>query len=297
MNLIKPKKLKNGDTIAIIAPSGPVDFDKVINGKNYFESLGYKVKLGSNIQKSDRYLAGTDKERLEDLHWAFSDPEIDCIICARGGYGAIRLIDKIDYNLIKKNPKIFCGYSDITALSAMFLKNSGLITFSSPMVKGDFQPENLDKFTISNFWKTLFNNEITIIPNEPEFYNKKDAQGLIFGGNLATITSLCGIDFIPDEKFLFFAEDLNEPVYKIDKYFRQLINIKKFKKNISALILGDFLDVDNDEYLEKLFCEIAQELNIPVIKNYPISHSKKKATIPIGGKGIIKNGVIQISYR
>ena len=127
MNLIKPKKLKKGDTIAIIAPSGEVDMKKIKKAVSFFEKYGFKIRLGKNIDKCQNYLAGSDEERLEDLHNAFADKEIKAIICARGGYGAIRLINKIDYELIKNNPKIFCGYSDITALSAMILKKTGLI--------------------------------------------------------------------------------------------------------------------------------------------------------------------------
>ncbi len=116
MNIIKPKNLKDAGHIRIIAPCGNTDKDKILNGKEYLESLGYKVSLGKYIFNQDRYLAGTDKERVKDLEDAFSDNNVDAIICARGGYGAIRLIDKIDYNIIKNNPKIFCGYSDVTVL-------------------------------------------------------------------------------------------------------------------------------------------------------------------------------------
>ena len=105
MNIIKPNKLKKGDTIAIIAPAGNVEEDKILNSVKYFESLGYKIRLEKNIFKSDRYLAGSDKERLEDLHNAFGDKEVNAIFCARGGYGSIRLVNKIDYELIRNNPK------------------------------------------------------------------------------------------------------------------------------------------------------------------------------------------------
>ena len=131
MNIIKPNKLKNGDTIAIIAPAGNVEEDKILNSVKYFESLGYKIKLGKNIFKSERYLAGSDNDRLEDLHNAFEDKEVNAIFCARGGYGAIRLVNKINYELISNNPKIFSGYSDITALSLMFFKRSELVFSSS----------------------------------------------------------------------------------------------------------------------------------------------------------------------
>lgn len=295
MNLIKPNKLKKGDTIAIIAPAGSVEEDKILNSVKYFESLGYKIKLGNNIFKSDRYLAGSDNDRLEDLHNNFEDKEVNAIFCARGGYGAIRLVNKIDYELIINNPKIFCGYSDITALSLMFLKKTGLITYSAPMAKGDFQPDNIDKFTENNFWSALTNDSLTITAHNLKTYKSGEAQGILWGGNLATVCSLCGIDFIPDEKFIFFAEDLNEPVYKIDRSFRQLLNIDKFRHNISAIVLGDFLGVDEyKDQLDALFNEIAQELNIPIYGGYQITHDRPKVTVPIGAIGQLNDGILEI---
>ena len=297
MKIIKPNKLQTGNTIGIIAPAGNVEEDKILNSVKYFESLGYKIKLGKNIFKSDRYLAGSDNERLDDLHNAFADKDIKAIICARGGYGCLRLVDKIDYDLIKNNPKIFCGYSDITALSLMFLKHADLITFSSPMPKGDFQPEDIDKFTANSFWQALTNDSLTITAPNSKIYNEGKAEGILWGGNLATVCSLCGTDFIPDEKFIFFAEDLNEPVYKIDRSFRQLLNIELFRKNVSAIISGDFLGTEEyKNQLDQLFNEIAKELNIPVYGGYQITHDKTKVTVPIGGLGTLNNGVLEINY-
>jgi len=294
MNLIKPKKLKKGDTIAIIAPCGVVDIEKVKRAKTFFENNGYKVKLGSNISKQERYLAGTDTERLKDLHNAFLDEEINAIICARGGYGAIRLIKNIDYELIKNNPKIFCGYSDITILSAMILKNSGLITFSGPMAQSDFAENEINDFTLNSFMKTLTSNEVIINKTKDLSFRNGDCSGIFFGGNLSSITTLTGHDFIPDEKFIFFAEDLNEPVYKIDRYFTQLLNIDKFRNNITGIVLGDFLDIDDKDYFNDFFIKLSQDLQIPILGKYPISHDIKKATVPYGAAAEIKNETIKI---
>ena len=296
MNLIKPKKLKLGDTITFIAPSGNIDEDKVLNAKKYFENKGYIVKLGAHIFDNDRYMAGNDTDRAKDLENAFKDNQTDAILCVRGGYGALRIIDKIDYNIIKNNPKIFCGYSDITVLSAIILKKTGLITFSSPMPKGDFQPEEINEYTEKQFFKTLTNDKITVSAQNLKTYKSGNAKGIIIGGNLASVASLCGTDFIPDDKFIFFAEDLNEPVYKIDKYFRQLLNIKKFKENISSIILGDFLDSEPKEQLDELFFEFAKELNIPTFGGYYITHDKQKDTIPIGGFATLCDGTLSIEY-
>lgn len=289
MNLIKPKKLEKGDTISIIAPSGGVESDEnLLRATAYIKSLGYNVKWGKNVLKTNKYLAGTDNERLEDLHNAFKDKEINAIIALRGGYGAIRLINKIDYNLIKQNPKIFAGYSDITGLSAMLLKHSGLITYSAPMINGDFGIKSKDKFTIDNFFKTIATTEKQEIKAQTILKEGK-ASGITFGGNLATLVSLCGLDFIPNQKFIFFAEDLNEPVYKLDKMFTQLLNIEEFRKNISGIVFGEFLDIDNDEWLNSLQKEIVQELKVPAISGLKITHAREKLTIPIGIESAISN--------
>lgn len=289
MNLIKPKKLEKGDTISIIAPSGGVESDEnLLRATAYLKSLGYNVKWGKNVLKTNKYLAGTDNERLEDLHNAFKDKEINAIIALRGGYGAIRLINKIDYNLIKQNPKIFAGYSDITGLSAMLLKHSGLITYSAPMINGDFGIKSKDKFTIDNFFKTIATTEKQEIKAQTILKEGK-ASGITFGGNLATLVSLCGLDFIPNQKFIFFAEDLNEPVYKLDKMFTQLLNIEEFRKNISGIVFGEFLDIDNDEWLNSLQKEIVQELKVPAISGLKITHAREKLTIPIGIESAISN--------
>lgn len=295
MNIIKPQKLQKGDVISIIAPAGNVDEEKILNSVSYFEKQGYRVKLGQNIFKKDRYMAGTDEERLSDFESAFLDKEVSAIICARGGYGSLRLINKINYDIIRQNPKIFCGYSDITALSLMLLKKTGLVTFSSPMVKGDFQPDSIDEFSEKCFWQCIADEIREISTDSLKIYNDGCCQGILWGGNLATTASLCGIDFIPDEKLIFFAEDLNEPVYKIDRCFRQLINIDKFRKNVAGIVLGDFLDTECPEQLDTLFKEIACELDIPVYGGYKITHAKSKLTIPIGETVSLDNGIIMFN--
>lgn len=263
MNLIKPKLLKNGDTIGILAPSGAMEDDaNLIRGIEFFEKKGFKVKLSKNIYSKNHYLAGSDNERLEAIHSMFEDDEVDAIICLRGGYGAIRIINQVNYDLIRNNPKIFCGYSDITAFNTMFLKKSGLQTYSGPMILSDFGQEKICNYTIEKFFDAVM-------------FDKFDYVGKYWGGNLSTLVSLCGLDFVPDYKFTLFLEDLNEPLYKIDKMITQLFNIEKIRNNTESVAIGDFLGVENIDYL-------FEDLNIPLIKNFPASHSSRKATILIG---------------
>ena len=289
MNIIKPARLKVGDTIGILATSGAVSDDTraIMTAVDYFANKGYKTLISSDLYKKDRYLAGNDETRVKNLHAFFKNPEINAIICMRGGYGAIRLIEKIDYSLIRNNPKIFCGYSDVTALNLMFFKRAGLITYSGPMIISDFgNPEKSD-FTMNEFFKAVSTDSYSI--KGKRIIRQGKASGILWGGNLATIASLCGIDFIPDEPFIFFTEDINEPVYKIDRMLRQLMNIKKFRHNITAVCFGYFADTDNKEWLLKLFEETANELKIPAACGFKISHTSCKTTAAIGAKAALCN--------
>lgn len=295
MNLIKPARLQKGNTIGILATSGSSEKDSkpILIAIDYFDKLGYKVVLSENIFLEDRYLAGCDEKRVEALHKFFLNPNINAIICLRGGFGAIRMINKIDYSTIRNNPKIFCGYSDVTALSIMMLKRAGLITYSGPMIMSDFGKDPKHPYTMSEFFNSV-SNKTTPLKGKT-IYNAGEASGILWGGNLSTIVSLCGQDFIPDEPFIFFAEDLNEPVYKIDKMFTQLMNIDKFTKNIKGLVLGDFLEVDNGLWLEDLFKEISTQLNIPTAGGFKISHFRCKSTLPIGALAELKDNQLFFS--
>ena len=263
-------------TIGIIALSGVVNQNNLEAAVTNLEQMGFGVTLSKNIFDKDRYLAGSDEDKLEELHGFFSDPKIDIVMAARGGYGAIRLVHKIDYDLIKKNPKPFVGFSDVTALLLMIYRGSRIITYHGPMACSDFA--EVSNFTIENFYRALQGEKLQFEGNK--IYNEGSAEGIIWGGNLATVVSLCGQNFIPDEDFIFFAEDLNEPVYKIDRMFTQLFNIEKFKTNCKGIVLGDFLEVDNKEWLEKLFYDFA----LPTAGGFKITHAKDKITIPIGKK-------------
>lgn len=294
MNIIKPPKLETGDTIGIIATSGPIEEGcvEVLNAVKFFKTRGFNVLVSDDIYSNDRYLAGSDEVRLKNLHEFFKNDNVKAIICLRGGYGAVRLINNIDYNLIRSNPKIFCGYSDVTALNLMFYKRTGLITYSGPMIMSDFGQNNTSDFTISEFFKAI-NQEEQIIFGESAII-AGEAEGVLWGGNLSTVVSLCGLDFIPDEPFIFFVEDVSEPVYKLDKMFRQLLNIEKFRQNICALCFGKFTNTDKPEWLNILFEEIANELNVPTAKDFKFSHERDKTTVPIGIRAKLKEKFLYI---
>ena len=281
--------IKQGDTIGIIALGGNCEQALVEQAVQNLENLGYKVKLSKNIYDQERYLAGSDRDKIEELYRFFQDPEINLILNARGGYGSIRLINKINYDIIKNNPKPFCGFSDITALLLMIYKKCGLTTYHGPMACSDFSGVGVNIFTKESFFKAINNEPLEFTGTK--IYKEGSAEGILWGGNHSTVVSLCGQDFIPNEDFLFFIEDLNEPVYKIDKMFTQLFNIEKFSNNCKAIILGDFLDVDNREWLEELFYSFTP----PTVGGFKISHAEEKITLPIGKRACLKDSIFYIN--
>ncbi len=306
MKTVKPKKLLKGDLIGIISPaSSPDDLTKINKGVEYLESLGYKAAVGKNVGKTNGYLAGTNAERIEDLHSMFSNKEVKAVFTVRGGYGSIRLLDKIDYDLIRKNPKIFVGYSDINALQLAFLKQCGLVTFSGPMVAVDFHNE-VSPFTEENFWKMITSDKkIGKLhnPNEERFFHLTEGkgEGKIIGGNLTIISSMMGTEYLPEfDKSILLLEDINEPPYKVDRMLNQLKLAKVFRK-LKGIILGRFVncyepdEMKNSLTLNEVIEEYFHSLKIPVIYNFKHGHIKDNLTIPLGlnasvnaGKGIVE---------
>ena len=278
--------IKSGDTIGILALGGNCDEAMLQVAVNNLENYGYKIKLAKNIYDKSDYLAGSDEDKLKELYNFFSDSEIKLILNARGGYGSLRLVNKIDYDYIKSFKKPFCGYSDITALLLMLYKKCDMVTFHGPMLCSDFV--DINQFTLENFYKALKGCELEFKGLQHSV--NEDVRGILWGGNLSTVVSLAGLDFIPNEDFIFFAEDLNEPVYKIDKMFTQLFNIDKFKKYCKGIVLGEFLNVDNDEWLNNFF----NTLKLPTASGFKITHSAEKITIPIGRKAVLDYNLLKV---
>lgn len=293
MKIIKPKKLQKGDVIGIISPaSSPDDLTKIESGAAYLEKQGYKVEIGKNVGKVHGYLAGSDEERLEDFHEMFSSKEVKAIFSVRGGYGSGRLLDKINFGLVKRNPKIFVGYSDITALQMAIFKKTGLVTFAGPMVATDFSGV-VNKFTEENFWKLLTSNKkIGKIhnPRNEKFYavTKGRAEGKILGGNLALLNSMMGTQYIPHFKdSILLIEDIGESPYKVDRLLNQL-KLAKIFDEVKGIILGRFVDCYEPDKskktikLNEVIDHYFNNLKIPVIHNFNHGHIKENLTIPFG---------------
>jgi len=295
MRIIKPKKLKKKDVIGIISPaSSPVDLSRIEKGVNYLEKLGYRVEVGKNVGKQRGYLAGEDSERLEDFHAMFKNKNVKAIISVRGGYGSGRLLDKIDFNLVKKNPKIFVGYSDITYLLLALFKKTGLVTFAGPMLAVDFF-NDIDEFTEEIFWRVLTSNKKIgkiFNPDKEPFYklNGGRAEGLMIAANLSILTSMLGTNYLPDFKNkLLLIEDIGELPYRIDRMFNQLKLGGVFEK-INGLILGRFVDCYETDAekktlsLNEVIEDYLKPLKMPIIYSVKHGHIKKNITIPIGIK-------------
>ena len=293
MLYIKPGKLKKGDLIGLISPaSSPNDENLIASGVKYLEEMGYQTLLGKNVGKIRGYLAGTDEERVKDIHQMFGDKKVKAIFCLRGGYGAFRLLDKIDYKLIRDNPKIFVGFSEITALQMAMLHKSSLITFAGPMVVPNFSNE-VSTYTEENFWRMITSNKKPgriKIPkiNRLSLISPNEVSGIIVGGNLAVFTSLLGTGYLPDLKNkILFLEDVSEPPYKIDRMFNQLKLNNVFKK-AKGIILGSFVDcIEPDKEkktltIEEVWNDYLSSVKIPVIHSFRHGHIKDMVTLPIG---------------
>lgn len=288
--MLKGKALNSSSTIGIISPASCED-ENIINEKiNIFKTLtGYKVKTAPHIYDRNGYLAGTDKCRAMDLNNMFADKSIDGIVCLRGGYGSIRMMKYIDKNIIKKNPKFFCGFSDITLLLNYFSK-LGLITFHGPMIKSDFT----DKKTLNSFLNisSCCSKNYIYKLNDMDhisYINKKSFEGTICGGNLAMICSSLGTPFeIETKNSIILIEEINEVPYAIDRMLTQLIYAGKFK-SCRGILLGHFTNCSLDNYsksftVEQVIADRLKPLGIPIILNLPIGHSYPNLTLPIGCK-------------
>ncbi|MEJ2723434.1 MAG: LD-carboxypeptidase [Deltaproteobacteria bacterium] len=218
---VKPSPLKPGERVGVIAPAGPVKESELQTGISVLESLGFEVKLSPHLYEEKDYLAGEDAARLCDLHMMFEDEGIRAVLCARGGYGTMRLLDRIDFGLIGANPKIFVGYSDITALLLALYEKTGLVTFHGPVLRdlSKNHPGNVESFL----------NLVTSGPVKPvdlgggKVIRPGRGEGILLGGNLSLICHMVGTPFMPScEGALLFIEEKGEPPYLLDRMITHL---------------------------------------------------------------------------
>lgn len=293
-DIIFPSLLKTGDTVAFTAPGSPVNVWSLQQLAKFFTKRGCKVVYGETITKRDikfRYLSRDDKFRADEFNNLFADKNINCIVAARGGFGSIRILDLIDYEIIRKNPKVFLGFSDITTLLNAIHTKSKLVTFHGPT--GNF---NLDEFTTNYLESVIFENPViertkfTYRFSKNDILNFGNSSGKLVGGNLTNLVSLLGTDFDFDTTdSIIFLEEISEHPYKIDRMLKQLELAGKFK-NCRGVLLGYFgkLDTRRNFYpdysltLREIFEMYFKKYDFPVIMNFPFGHRNKFLTFPIG---------------
>ncbi len=312
-----PKRLKVGDTIAVVAPAFSFDLVSSDNrgiAQNRLEKMGFKLKFGSHIAECDEFNSSSIESRVEDLHWAFSDPEVDAVMTVMGGFNANQLLDYIDWDLIRANPKIFIGYSDITVLNNAIFARSGLVNYSGPGFSSFGQKDGFE-YTQEYFEKCLLQSDAYEIKpsdkwSDDKWYedqanrdfienpgwlviNEGEAEGTLVGGNLCTLNLLQGTKYMPDlhDSILFLEDDAESKLVNFDRDLQSLMHLEAFC-HVKGIVLGRFKkesEVENHLLIKMI--KSKRELNhIPVLANVDFGHTSPIMTFPIGGKVYLHSG-------
>ncbi|MBM2816825.1 MAG: muramoyltetrapeptide carboxypeptidase [Ignavibacteria bacterium] len=293
--IIFPEALKKGDTIGVIAPGTAVtDPDDIGRAEEVLSYFGLKMKLGKYVSSGNGYKTRPIAQRLDDIHSFFEDKNISGIFCIRGGYGCGRLLDKIDYELIRNNPKVFLGYSDITAMHLAINKFSGLATFHGPVMLSAFT-----QFTADNMHRAIFSAQPMGMLNNPDFKSNLrssypvrkikggKASGVLIGGNLSLIASLMGTPYqIEAKDKILFLEDVSEEPFRIDRMLNQL-RLGGIFNEVKGIVFGRCADCETkssvwDLSLGEVLDSYFSVLDIPVIYGLMIGHTQDQLTLPIG---------------
>ncbi len=304
-SVIKPPRLKAGDKLAIVAPGSYISEEELQDSIKNLNELGFETTYSEKILLQIGYFAGTDKERAEDLMEKFSDKSVNGIVCARGGYGCSRILPMLDYDVIRMNPKVLIGYSDVTALLYGIYQKTGLISFHGPVGTSTF-----NDYSVDNFKKVLINPERTsLFKNstsgmDENIYGvttivKGKGRGRLVGGNLSIMVSLIGTEFDVDySNKIIFIEEIGEEPYRIDRMLTQLLQAGKFD-HAAGIMMGIFRKCEvkeEDASFIKSFnlIEVLKDrlgsLKIPVVYGMSFGHVKDKFTIPFGALAEIDAG-------
>ena len=290
--MLKPKPLRKGDTIGLVGISGALQqpeerFPKMMEA---IDALGYKVIVADSCREQYGYLSGTDASRARGLNQMFADDRVDAVVCMRGGYGVARMLDQVDFDVIRANPKILLGYSDITALHTAIHQKVGMVTFHGPMPSTCWP--RFDDFTRESMLRALTSTQplgklVNPEGQEPRCVVPGRCEGLLVGGNLTLIASACGTPFALDatDKVLLL-EDIGEKIYRLDSMLTQLRQAGMFEK-CAGVVLGGFTNctVEYPDYalvLEDIIRDIIVPAGKPVLANMAIGHMDTKLTVPLG---------------
>ena len=293
--LIKAKPLQPGDTVGLITPSSYVsDPDELDFARRFCEFFKLKVKTGKSVGQRYGYLAGTARQRVDDLHAMFADPEVRGVFCIRGGYGSAQMVDKIDYDLIRRNPKIFLGYSDITALHIAIGRRAGLVTFHGPV-----STSHLSTWSQESLQKALFEtaplgpqtNPPDSNPLQPRHTMRTvrggTARGALVGGNLTLLSTTLGTPFeVETSGRILLMEDIGEDIYRIDRMLTQLRLAGKLHP-AAGIVIGECKDCpppghDSAYSLGEVIDYLLGDLGIPVLYGLSFGHTADQVTLPLG---------------
>ena len=296
--MIKPERLQPGDVVGIIAPaSAPPDPKAVDRAAAQVERLGFKLKLARNVRARHGFLAGSDRERATDLMAMFADKKVRGIICIRGGYGTARLLDRLDYAVIRRNPKMLAGYSDITTLHCALAVKANLISFHSPMLNEGLGSEKFPAFSNESFLRNI--TEAKPSGSICVGYDKKTVailrrgvvEGELLGGNLSLLVTTLGTPYQPQFKNrILFFEDISERPYRLDRLLTHLLNAGVLQQVVGVAVgvnqdCDEAVDAKAKEYKQTsadVLKERLQPLGVPVVTGLPFGHQPMNATIPIG---------------
>lgn len=290
-NLITPRYLKKGDTIAIVAPAGILKdkVETIDNAKKLAESWGLHVVLGKNLFNQNNHFAGTDNERSQDFQDALNNPNIKAIWSARGGYGSARIIDKLDFSSLKKNPKWVIGFSDITVF-LNHLESLGVASIHGMM---PITFKNATDESVTSLHSALFGKKIKYKIAPSSFNKEGKFKGTLVGGNLSILSSLLGSNSLTTTKDkIIFIEDIGERYYALDRYLQSLKRAGYFK-NCGGLIVGDFSNIKKSTpnwgmSIEETILDALKEYDFPILFNFPTGHENDNRALYVGKKVKLK---------
>lgn len=288
-DILLPKRLLPGDTIGICAPAGPIRHGKEIDEfVEVIRDLGFEVKLGKNVAKQYGYFSANDKERAEEFMSLIEDDSVSGIFTIRGGWGCARLLEHLNFEVIKDHPKVILGFSDMTTLLNAIAAKTGLVTFHGPNGNSTW-----NDYSVGYFKSTLVDAVEVKYSNTPvmdlpiKTISPGIAEGKLFGGNLSVLSGLTGSDYLPDwENAILFIEDVNEEPYRIDRMLTQL-KLAGIFDAVNGVVLGGFRkcvaeEPDRSFTLEEVFEQHFSKLNKPVYSGAQIGHLRNKYTLPVG---------------
>jgi muramoyltetrapeptide carboxypeptidase len=308
--MIKPPRLKPGSLIGLVTPASPVPDEAVLaRGESALKELGFRVCRGRHVTDKLGYLAGTDQDRAEDLNEMFADPSVSGIFCVRGGYGAARLLDRLQFEPLKERPKVFLGYSDITALEMALLREIGLVTFYGPMVSTEmikeFPPENRRRL-MEALTQTTPPSPIGLVLDDPGIIIRPGmAEGILVGGCLSILVSLLGTSHAPPlEGAILFLEDIDEEPYRLDRHLTQL-RLSGQLRRVAGIAVGQLVNCeprrDRTSYVRScsssdVLRDRLGDLGVPVLARLGFGHGPHQATLPQGVPAVLdaSGGVLKI---